>query len=101
MFSTWITANRFAIDREITRSHHRCGRSSALRGELRSGGERIPVEPRALDLLRHLIVNRDRVVSKEELLDTLWGDRFVGEAALITALRTARLAIATVARSSV
>lgn len=63
------------------------------RYELRSGGERIPMEPRAFDLLRHLIVNRDRVVSKEELLDTLWGDQFVGEAALTTALRTARLAV--------
>lgn len=61
--------------------------------ELRLGGERIPVEPRALDILRHLISHRDRVVSKEELLDAVWGDRFVSEAAVTTALRTARMAI--------
>ncbi|WP_141966130.1 winged helix-turn-helix domain-containing protein [Actinomadura hallensis] len=61
--------------------------------ELRRAGERIPVEPRALDVLHYLIVNRDRVVSKEELLDAVWGDRFVSEAAITTALRTARMAI--------
>lgn len=61
--------------------------------ELRRAGERIPVEPRALDVLHYLILNRDRVVSKEELLDAVWGDRFVSEAAITTALRTARMAI--------
>ncbi|SNS50562.1 Transcriptional regulatory protein, C terminal [Actinomadura meyerae] len=61
--------------------------------ELRLAGKRIPVEPRALDVLHHLIEHRDRVVSKEELLDAVWGDRFVSEAAVTTALRTARMAI--------
>ena len=42
----------------------------------------IHVEPQVFDLLLHLITNRDRVVSKEELLDTVWGDRFVSESAL-------------------
>ncbi|MGW7426008.1 alpha/beta fold hydrolase [Streptomyces sp. NPDC054813] len=51
------------------------------------------VEPRALDLLCHLALHRDRVVPKSELLDEVWGDRFVSEAALTTALRTARLAV--------
>ncbi len=51
------------------------------------------VEPRVFDLLAHLISHRDRVVTKEELLDTVWGTRFVSEAALTTALRSARLAI--------
>lgn len=63
------------------------------RFELRSGNAHIALEPRAFDLLRYLVVHRDRVVSKEELLDTLWGDRFVGEAALTTAVRTARIAV--------
>ncbi len=61
--------------------------------ELRSGDLRISLEPRAFDVLRYLLTNRGRVVSTEELLDTLWGDRFVGEAALTTAIRTARIAI--------
>lgn len=64
-----------------------------VRFELRSGTEPIPVEPRAFDLLSYLVLHRDRVVGKEELLDALWGDRFVGEAALTTALRTARIAV--------
>ncbi|WP_165965972.1 AAA family ATPase [Actinomadura sp. 7K534] len=61
--------------------------------ELRLAGKRVPVEPRALDVLHHLISHRDRVVSKEELLDAVWGDRFVSDAAVTTALRTARAAI--------
>ena len=65
----------------------------AARYELRSSGASISIEPRAFDLLHHLVVHRDRVVPKEELFDSLWGDRFVGEAALTTALRTARIAI--------
>nr|MDT0663170.1 alpha/beta fold hydrolase [Micromonospora sp. DSM 115978] len=56
-------------------------------------GRPIHVEPRALDLLCHLVENRDRVVPKAELLDAVWHGRFVTEAALTTALRTARLAI--------
>ncbi len=51
------------------------------------------VEPRALEVLLYLIEHRDRVVSKHELLDSVWGHRFVSEAALATALRTARIAV--------
>ncbi|WP_416978211.1 alpha/beta fold hydrolase [Streptomyces sp. T028] len=61
--------------------------------QLRRSGEPVHVEPRALDLLCHLVRHRDRVVPKNELLDEVWGDRFVSEAALTTALRTARLAV--------
>ncbi|MFJ9559351.1 alpha/beta fold hydrolase [Streptomyces fuscichromogenes] len=60
---------------------------------LRRAGEPVHVEPRALDLLCRLVEHRDRVVPKDELLDEIWGDRFVSEAALTTALRTARLAV--------
>ncbi|MBT8226855.1 MAG: alpha/beta fold hydrolase [Dactylosporangium sp.] len=63
------------------------------RYQLYLAGEPVHVEPRALDLLCHLVEHRDRVVSKNELLDSVWGDRFVSEAALTTGLRTARLAI--------
>ncbi|MGB2566940.1 AAA family ATPase [Micromonospora citrea] len=61
--------------------------------ELRLMGKRVPLEPRAFDVLLHLISHRDRVVSKEELLDSVWGDRFVSEAAVTTVLRTIRVAI--------
>ncbi|MGW3649445.1 alpha/beta fold hydrolase [Streptomyces sp. NPDC000878] len=63
------------------------------RHQLRRAGDPVHVEPRALDLLSHLVEHRDRVVSKNELLDEVWGDRFVSEAALTTALRTVRLAV--------
>ncbi|WP_410962825.1 winged helix-turn-helix domain-containing protein, partial [Salmonella sp. SAL4446] len=36
----------------------------------------VHVEPQVFELLLLLVVNHDRVVPKEELLDTIWGDRF-------------------------
>ncbi|WP_092383038.1 winged helix-turn-helix domain-containing protein [Micromonospora phaseoli] len=64
-----------------------------VRGRLSCKDRPIHVEPRALALLCHLVKNRDRVVTKAELLDTVWRGRFVTEAALTTALRTARRAV--------
>ncbi|WP_353807432.1 alpha/beta fold hydrolase [Agromyces sp. SYSU T00194] len=61
--------------------------------QLRRDGDPVHVEPRAFDVLVHLVERRERVVTKEELLDAVWGDRFVSEAALTTALRTARRAV--------
>jgi pimeloyl-ACP methyl ester carboxylesterase/DNA-binding winged helix-turn-helix (wHTH) protein len=61
--------------------------------ELRRGGGRVHVEPRVLDLLLYLVRHRDRVVSKNELLDGVWGDRFVGETALTSSIRAARRAV--------
>jgi non-specific serine/threonine protein kinase len=53
----------------------------------------IHVEPQVFELLLHLIVNRDRVVPKEELLDAVWGDRFVSESALTSRVKAARRAV--------
>jgi DNA-binding winged helix-turn-helix (wHTH) protein/alpha-beta hydrolase superfamily lysophospholipase len=61
--------------------------------QLHGHGEPIHLEPRALDLLHYLLRHRDRVVGKDELLDAVWGDHFVSDAALTTALRTARRAV--------
>ena len=52
------------------------------RQELRRAGQIVHVEPQVFDLLVHLVRNRDRVVSKDELLDTIWNGRIVSEAAL-------------------
>ncbi len=60
---------------------------------LRQGRTEIPVEPQVFDLLRCLIERRGEVVRKEELLDEVWGDRFVSEAALTTRIRSARRAV--------
>lgn len=53
----------------------------------------IHVEPQVLGVLHHLILHRDRVVSKEELLDSVWGNRFVSESALTSRVKAARQAI--------
>jgi pimeloyl-ACP methyl ester carboxylesterase len=61
--------------------------------ELRAGGRRVDIEPQVFDVLVHLITHRDRVVSKEDLLDSVWGDRFVSESALTTRIKQARQAV--------
>src|SRR5215813_7733152 len=64
------------------------------RRELRRGTALIPVEPKVFDLLAYLIENRERVVSKDDLIDTLWGGRIVSDSALTTRLNAARTAVA-------
>jgi predicted ATPase/DNA-binding winged helix-turn-helix (wHTH) protein len=53
----------------------------------------VHVERQVFEVLRYLILHRDRVVPKEELLDTIWGDRFVSESALTSRIKAARRAI--------
>ncbi len=60
---------------------------------LRRGGKEVPVEPQVFDLLCCLAKRRGRVVRKEELLDHVWGDRFVSESALTTRIKSARQAV--------
>ena len=47
------------------------------RRELRRGAELIDIEPQVFDLLVYLIQNRNRVVSKDDLLDAVWEGRIV------------------------
>ena len=63
------------------------------RQELRRGGEVVHVEPQVFDLLTFLIRNRDRIVCKDEILDTIWDGRIVSEAALSSRINAARKAI--------
>jgi len=63
------------------------------RFELRREGETIHVERQVFDVLAYLLAHRDRVVTKAELLDAVWGDRFVSDSALTSRLKTARRAI--------
>lgn len=63
------------------------------RYELRRNGQVIKTEPRVLEVLNFLIEHRERVVPKEELLDTIWRDVHVSESALTTAVRDARRAL--------
>src|SRR5262245_10136955 len=61
--------------------------------ELRSGGRLVEVEPQVFGVLAHLLAHRDRVVAKDELLDAVWGNRFVSESALTTRIKQARQAV--------
>ena len=63
------------------------------RYELRGNGAVIRVEPQVFDVMTHLVSNHDRMVTKEELFDTVWGGRFVGEAALTSRIKAARRAL--------
>ena len=60
------------------------------RRELRRDGVLQRLEPQVFDVLLHLLRHRDRVVAKAELLDEIWGSRFVGESALTSRIKSAR-----------
>ncbi len=61
--------------------------------ELRCAGRAVHLEPQAFDLLVHLVQHRDRVVEKIELLDAVWGHRFVSDAGLTTRIKEVRRAV--------
>jgi TolB-like protein/DNA-binding winged helix-turn-helix (wHTH) protein len=63
------------------------------RRELRRGLDIVPTAPQALDLLVYLIRSRDRVVSKDDLVNAIWNGRIVSDAALTTRLNAVRRAI--------
>lgn len=63
------------------------------RRELHKGQSLVQVEPKAFDVIECLIRNRDRVVSKDELLSTVWKGRIVSESALTTCINGARTAL--------
>jgi DNA-binding winged helix-turn-helix (wHTH) protein/tetratricopeptide (TPR) repeat protein len=66
---------------------------SEARFELRRAGVPVPVQPKVVDLLLHLVRHRDRVVLKDELLRALWPDVLVTEASLSKAVAGARRAL--------
>src|SRR5215472_17203143 len=63
------------------------------RRELRRGAEIVPITPQVFDLLDYLIRNRERIVSKDDLISAVWNGRIVSDAALTTRLNAARTAI--------
>ena len=64
------------------------------RRELLRGGELLAIEPRVFDLLVHLVRNRDKAVSRDELLATVWRGRVVSESALSTRISAVRAVLA-------
>jgi TolB-like protein/Flp pilus assembly protein TadD len=63
------------------------------RRELRRGAEAIAVEPQVFDLLVCLVENRDRVVSKDDLIASVWRGRIVSDSTLTSRINAARKAL--------
>lgn len=63
------------------------------RQELTRDSEVIAVGPKVFDLLAHLVRNRERVVSKDDLLDAVWSGRIVSESTLTSHINAVRKAI--------
>jgi pimeloyl-ACP methyl ester carboxylesterase/DNA-binding winged helix-turn-helix (wHTH) protein len=61
--------------------------------ELRCRGEVRHIEPQVFDVLAYLLARRDRLVTKNELLDGVWGHRFVAPATLNSRIKFARQAV--------
>lgn len=63
------------------------------RFELRRGDAPVHVEPQVYDVLLYLLTHRDRVVAKDELVDHVWGSRFVTDTTVSTRIKEARRAL--------
>jgi TolB-like protein/Tfp pilus assembly protein PilF len=63
------------------------------RRELRRGGDQIEIQPQVFDIIVYLVQNRDRVVSRDDLIARIWGGRIVSNAAVDTRISAARQAL--------
>lgn len=62
----------------------------ATRFELRQCGAAIAIEPQVMSLLLFLAANRDRLVTRDEIIDAVWGGRCISDAAVSSRIKTAR-----------
>ena len=60
---------------------------------MRARGTIVPIEPQVFDVLVYLIQNRDRVVSKDDLIASVWGGRIVSDSTLDSRINAVRKAI--------
>jgi TolB-like protein len=73
-----------------------CFENHELDGELREltrHGVRVPMQPQVFDLLLFLVEQRDRVVSKDDLIGRVWGHRIISDSALNSQINAARKAV--------
>ncbi|WP_094021668.1 alpha/beta fold hydrolase [Maliponia aquimaris] len=60
---------------------------------LTRAGQPVPVEPQVFDLIRLLVENAGRVVTRDEIVDTVWQGRIVSESAISARIAAARKAV--------
>ena len=63
------------------------------RRELRRGADLVELEPQVFDLLVYLVQNRERIVTKDDLIAAVWGGRIVSESTLSSRIAAVRRAI--------
>ena len=68
-------------------------RLDPARFELLQDGDPVSIEPQALQLLLHLVQNRDRMVSKDEVVEVIWNGRAISDASISSRISLARGAI--------
>jgi TolB-like protein len=62
-------------------------------GELRRGRAAVPLERQVFELLRVLVENADRLLTRDELLEKVWDGRIVSDSAIASRIKSARQAI--------
>ncbi len=67
--------------------------------ELRAAGALVPVERQVFDVLKLLIEQRDRLVSRDELIEKIWSGRFISDAAVSSRIKSVRRALGDDGRS--
>jgi TolB-like protein len=60
---------------------------------LTANGEEIPVEPQVFSLLQYLVEHRDRVISKDEIIEQVWDGRIVSDGTLTSRINSVRRAV--------
>lgn len=74
-----LTFDQFTLDTDVA--------------ELMRGAEEVALEPRAFALLVFLISNRERVVTKDDIVNAVWSGRFTSDSALTTCVKSLRKAL--------
>jgi len=69
--------------------------------ELRCAGEALSLEPQVFGLLALLVENRDRLVSKDEIVEKVWDGRVVSDAAIASRVKSARHALGDDGRAAI
>lgn len=63
------------------------------RGELRRDGEPVPIEPQVLELIACFAGNAGKILSRDDLIDAVWGGRIVSDSTISSRINAARVAL--------